>query len=429
MKYVKFLLLPALLTATSVFCQSKTDLLPSLETLIQQHELISLVDSELDAAKQQIEVEKAAWYPTISVSGKYGRERIFRDIGSNANNNPSSISLLLRQKVWDFGKVSTAIDKAEQNAGRKQLERNLQEQNLMLAGIEAYIGLKSSYRVAAYAAQSERNIKTQAKLEDTRISSGKGYTADALQAKAQLAGAQARRVISQQTLASAKNRFQAVFRQSPPTAKQLQNVTEPVNLLPAHLDFALDALATSNPDVLRDKAGVSIAQADIALISAREWMPSLDVVLQTRKERNQDGISGDRNNNAIYLQFNWDYSLGSKASYSVKTAVATMAAQQYKADYTFIKAKEETQNAWSDLIFARQRAAFLNDQAGIAKQFLNLARKERELGRRSLIDVLAGETSLINAQSDHSAAQADVITSAYRTLRSMGQLSLSTLKK
>jgi len=428
MKRLTLLLLPALLASTSAFAQNQTDLRPSLENLLQQHELISVVNSELDAAKQQVEVEAAAWYPTLSVSGQYGRESIERDTGSDTDESPSSASLSLRQKVWDFGKISAAIDKAEQSADRKQLERNLQEQNLILAGVEAYIGLKKAYRVAEYAAQSERNIKTQAQLEDTRISSGKGYTADALQAKAQLAGAQARRVSSQQVLASAKNRFEAVFHQIPPSAEQLQEISEPANLLPTNLEAAIDVLLTSSPDVLRDKAGVKVAQADKALISAREWMPSLDLVAESRQTRHQDGIAGDRDSNEIYLQFNWDFNLGSKASKSVKTAVSNIAAQQYKADYTLLRAKEEAQNAWSDLLLARQRAEFLNDQASIASQFLDLARKERELGRRSLIDVLAGETSLINAQSDHSAAQADVIISAYRTLRSMGQLSLSNLK-
>jgi adhesin transport system outer membrane protein len=39
-------------------------------------------------------------------------------------------------------------------------------------------------------------------------------------------------------------------------------------------------------------------------------------------------------------------------------------------------------------------------------------RKERRFGRRSLIDVLAGETALINASSDAASAENSIATSA-----------------
>ena len=56
-------------------------------------------------------------------------------------------------------------------------------------------------------------------------------------------------------------------------------------------------------------------------------------------------------------------------------------------------------------------------------RFLELARKERALGSRTLLDVLNGETSLLNAQSDAISAEIDVLLSGYAVLQSVGQLS------
>ncbi len=53
---------------------------------------------------------------------------------------------------------------------------------------------------------------------------------------------------------------------------------------------------------------------------------------------------------------------------------------------------------------------------------LDLARKERELGRRSLLDLLNGEVALINAQSDAAAARVDEVIAAHRLLRAIGGL-------
>ena len=47
-----------------------------------------------------------------------------------------------------------------------------------------------------------------------------------------------------------------------------------------------------------------------------------------------------------------------------------------------------------------KNAQFLTNQARISNEFLELARKERKAGNRTLLDVLGGETALINAQAD-----------------------------
>ena len=88
----------------------------------------------------------------------------------------------------------------------------------------------------------------------------------------------------------------------------------------------------------------------------------------------------------------------------------------------------QARNAWQQLITAKANAEFLNNQANIAGEFLELARKERQVGRRELIDVLAGETALINASSDAAQAEAAVITAAYSLLNAMGRLELDVIK-
>lgn len=400
----------------------------ALSRLLQEHALISQADKELASAQQQVKVAESAWFPTLTVSGLYGREHIDRDVGTDTKMNRSELDASLRQTLWDFGKTSGAITKAEKAVTREELERDLQAQNLMLAGIEAYVNLIKAYRVTQFARQSEKNIKQQTRLEDTRISNGKGYTTDVLQAKAQLAGARAKRVSAEQQLSTAKNRYVAVFNTPAPDEVDMVMPTMPNTLLPTNIDDLINHVVLNNPDVRRGQASVAVAAAEIERVKASEWMPNLDLVASTSHQRNKDGVEGDRINNEVFVQFSWNIGVSGQANHQVKSATADEAAQQAQADYTLMTAKETAENAWSDLILAKERAGYLQDQAEIAGQFLELARKERELGRRSLIDVLSGETSLINAQSDYSAAQADVVIASYNIVRSMGKLTLDNLK-
>ena len=71
----------------------------------------------------------------------------------------------------------------------------------------------------------------------------------------------------------------------------------------------------------------------------------------------------------------------------------------------------------------------LKNQANIASEFLVFARKERKLGRRSLLDVLGGETALINASSDSASANIDIAIATIALLDTMGALTESALSR
>ncbi|NQW02001.1 MAG: TolC family protein [Rhodospirillales bacterium] len=71
---------------------------------------------------------------------------------------------------------------------------------------------------------------------------------------------------------------------------------------------------------------------------------------------------------------------------------------------------------------ARINTEHLHNQANIAAEFLELARRERQLGNRSLIDVLAGETALINASSDAASADTDVAIAVFTLINVIGAI-------
>jgi len=81
-----------------------------------------------------------------------------------------------------------------------------------------------------------------------------------------------------------------------------------------------------------------------------------------------------------------------------------------------------TRNAWQQLKTTRESAKLLKNQARIAAAFLELAREERKLDKRSLLDVLSGEVALINAKSDAVSAETDIAISVVTLLDAMGVL-------
>ena len=79
-------------------------------------------------------------------------------------------------------------------------------------------------------------------------------------------------------------------------------------------------------------------------------------------------------------------------------------------------------NAWQNLLTSRENHKYLQNQTAIVEAFLNLARKERKLGTRSLLDVLNGETEFINATSMAVGANIEIYKAVYQLYHAMGKL-------
>ena len=90
--------------------------------------------------------------------------------------------------------------------------------------------------------------------------------------------------------------------------------------------------------------------------------------------------------------------------------------------------KQMLRTTWDGLKTAQQNFQFLTNQARISGEFLELARQERKAGNRTLLDVLGGETALINAQADAIAAQIEVLINSYTLMSLMGGLSIESIE-
>ena len=397
-------------------------------SILENHNLVVSAEERLASAKSEVSVEKSAWYPELRISADGGREKYDRDTSPNTDLDTNEYSANLNQLVWDFGKVSAAVAYAESKVDRASLVLDRQKQYLILAGLEAELNLKKALTVLDFARQSENNIKKQTQLESSRIALGQGYTTDLLQAKTQLAAANVRRVMAEGDLEQARNRYTAVFNQTAPSSLNAVNVPELNLSVPKNLQAALDATLNNNPDISIRQSDFAISQADVIRTKKSEWMPEIRLNLEHTDSSNPDGIEQERTQNAVLLTMNWRYSLGQRASAAEAAAKARSRAAAMEVENQRIQTIEDTKNAWTQLRTSEARVSYLTNQVELAQSFLELARKERELGKRSLLDVLNGETQLINAQSDVEAAKTDLEIAKLQLMLQTGQLSLNVFK-
>ncbi len=397
--------------------------------LVKNHKQIKAKEAELVATQERLEAAWGDWYPTLDVTGSWGREKQNKTTGTaDTEEVPRELDLKVTQMVWDFGAINAAIRRSRLGVERARTDLILTRQALILQGIEAHLNLIKTKKVLGFAEGSVGNIKRQAELEDARVQRGSGFTTDVLQAKTQLAGAEARRNNFADEFRIAQNVYRRFFQKEPGKVEDMEVPRTPFELLPKTVDELILITHENNPGLKSSRLLAAISRETVKETRADEFFPTLSAIAETKHKTDVGGTIGESSEQLFKVELSYSLNLGLTEINTLKATKQDQLSLAITHTDDRDAAEQDARNLWSELEKNRLNVVFLTNQANIAGEFLELARRERQLGNRSLIDVLAGETALINANSDATARETDVIISVFSILAIMGKLEIDVLK-
>ena len=403
------------------------DLVRSLELVLKNHKLIEASKIDSKAAEFRVKQSKGAYYPSLDVTANYGHERIIKHGPTNDTQLVArDATAKITQTITDFGLRESTVKTSELSLKQSlALEKQIKN-DLLLRALTAYLRVIQSRESVKYAVQSVANIKKQTELEDAAVSAGGGLTSDVLQAKTQLAGAQARLIQFEGVLDAAKHEFEYLYGFFPKILNDLKLIKPITDQLPQSIEETVEKTMKNNPSLIAARITEDIGKE--AINTARSSLfPTIKGILSHSEKQDFGGIVGFKRESSAKIDFSYPLNL-SFSEYAGKDA----AVESYLATSTRIRDQENmikqmVRTTWDGLDTAQKNAEFLTNQARISGEFLELARKERKAGNRTLLDVLGGETALINAQADAIAAKIEVLINSYTLLSLMGGLTLDTI--
>ncbi len=427
----KFML--AAFTALGVFSLAPPvhaeTLYESLQTLVKNQRQIKAAEADLEAAKERGEVAWGDWYPELSVTANWGREKQNKASGTaDTEEHPREIDISITQKLWDFGSTNASIKSAQISIERARMSLVSTRQALVLQGIEAHLNLIRADKILGFAKGSVANIQRQAELEDARVQRGSGFTTDVLQAKTQLAGAEARRNNFAGGLRNAINAYRRFFNKEPGKVKDMKAPRMPFELIPKTVDELIRIMNDNNPGLKLSKLDADILRQTVLKTRADEFFPSLDASAETKHKEDVGGTIASSTEQLFKVELTYSLNLGLVEHNTLRAAKLDLTASTLSYIDARDSFEQQARDLWSNFERDKLNAEFLKNQANIAAEFLELARRERQLGNRSLIDVLAGETALINANSDATSTETDIKLDVFRILNIMGKLEVGVLK-
>ncbi len=411
--------------APSVFADRLPDL---LSEMLKKDNQIKAAQADLDAASETIKTAKGSYYPSLDITGTYGKEQQLKHNSLDTSLVSREIDLTVTQRLWDFGATDAVVDIVKLQRDKIGSVLQATESNILLQAFAAYMNVLRTYSVHEFAVRSEMNVRLQTELEDSLVESGAGANTDILQAKVQLAGAMARRVQANGDLEIAKNTYRGIFLKEVGDISDMITPRLPLNKIPLTQSKAVEVALKDSPLLKSSNFDTLISKETIQQTLASSFGPTIDGVVDYKVKRDVGSTAGTQTEKFAKIQVKLPFNLGMTAINTLKSAELANSASNYRYADAKNQLEVRIRNAWQQLHTTKENAKLLKNQAKIAAAFLELAREERKLDRRSLLDVLSGEVALINAKSDAVSAETDIAISIVTLLDAMGVLTVDDLR-
>ncbi|MBF0418817.1 MAG: TolC family protein [Magnetococcales bacterium] len=401
----------------------------AVEALLQRHDRILAAKSDLEAVgERKDQVFRSTFLPNLTVTTHVGEDR-----NSNRTTQPDTnmisreMDVAVKQLLFDFGKGMADVEVQDNQQRQMRAALDNVSQTLILDAVSSYLNLDRAAKVLEFAKKSVSNIRHQGEVESARVTLGKGYSTDVLQAKAQLAGAEARQVQSRGMLLRAETHSRTVFLREPVEVTRLVPPDPALVVLPKSMDDALAAAVANNPQLRQLAAAVDGLEAARRSAKISGFLPAVNGVWEYKVKNNVAAIEGFERENFVKAEMSFPFNLGLASVSAVRAADRDLDAAKNRYNDMLLNVHEAVRTSWHNLETSRENADLLTTQATLAEKFVELAKEERALDKRTLLDVLNGETALINAQSDALSAATEVQIASYSMLQAMGSLNAEIL--
>tara|TARA_Y100001960_G_scaffold163015_1_gene171245 strand:+ start:729 stop:2153 length:1425 start_codon:yes stop_codon:yes gene_type:complete len=359
-------------------------------------------------------------FPTLSLTTNLNREKLTNNAAEATLLTGRDIDATLTFPIIDKS-LDESVNTAELSAELSNLSKDTVVSGILLEAVSAYTNLISSEKFLSYSIKSVENIKEQTELQDAKIAIGTGLTSNLLQAKTQLAAAESRKSQAELGYNQAKVVYESLFGRIPETP--LEEVHFDPKWLPESVEECIKIAFENNGNYALQRKNYEIIKSQEYLQRNTQFIPKLNLILNGKWKYDFSGAKGFERDLSAKLQLTYLFNVVGSGLYLYGAAKKNTEATVFNDIQAKINLERSIKNAWNQYNFSRENTEFLNSQLELSEQFLELARREQSLGKRSLLDVLTGETSEINAASDYYVAESIQKLSGYTLLDLMGQLS------
>jgi len=411
----------AIAYTSSAQAMSLTEAIQS--TIATHPELASRVDSRL-SADEQVKVAKGGFYPSVDLTGAYGRARSdntnTREFGNHNTEtmNYTQSELRLRQMLFDGFNTSNEVARTKDVVNSRAYYAQGTAQDLALRTIEVYLEVLKHRELVNLA---KNNLQAHLRVNDQiglRTQRGVGSNADSDQSSARRALAQNNLDTAEVNLTDAESNFFSVVGRLP---DELETPPSTRGELPATLPEAQQSMVANNPYLKSAQADVQSAESQYE-VAKSPFYPRFDAEAAVGANNNVQGDEGHDNEWRVGVVLNYNLFRGGSDKARLASD-AHLINQSMDIRNNALRQLNENMNlAWNAMVNAKKQTPTAREYAETSKRVRIAYQDQFGLGQRSLLDLLDSENELYNANRRYTEVRYTEEYSMYRVLAGMGEL-------
>ncbi|HHL3492173.1 TPA: TolC family outer membrane protein [Legionella pneumophila] len=377
------------------------------------------------SAKQAIDKAKGALYPSIDVTGGFGRQRSVNPTSAAIDDTPSTTlnivesAVELRQRLFAGGGIINEVKRNQYLTQAQKWKTQGIAEDLALEITKNYFAVLLHERLYAYSIENLKAHKAVFKMIKERATAGITRAAEVDQANARLALAEANKISALADLQEVKINYAKTVGKWP---ENLQMPRVPArNSLPNNLARIIEKGLDNHPTVKSSYADIKEAKAQYDVARAA-YYPEVNLVLNSSKNKNLGGLIGPNDSDTVAVRMNYNaFRGGADAARIRETAYQVQEAYETK-NRTLLELKETIRLAWNAYVASALRIQPLKQHVTASRKTRAAYQDEFKVGKRTLLDLLDSQNEYYESQIELARAENDEVLSRYRILNGMGCL-------
>ena len=403
-----------------------------VEAALQKNPKINAERENLKAVKQNENISKSEFFPSLTISGSQTStetSNIIDQSGTRAGNtkrNTETKKISVDQKIFQGFQGYNNFKKSRLEFEKAKKEYKQVEQDTILNSVSTYYDLIFKKKSKDFNLANVDLFERQVESDRSRLQKGEISLTDLAQSESSLAGAQAAFIKADSEYVSAIAEFERINRISAP--KDINDNFGLSFIMPQSLKEVLELSNSQNPSLAIARLNLAISEKELNVEKAR-LSPSATLNYSKTENKDLSATIDEDDQETVKATVTWPIIQGGKNFSSIKKFKHKKEKNALLLEDKENEIKTQSATFWSFFQSAEGVLASTEAQlkaAEIANEGITL---EYDSGNtRTTLDVIQSRSLLLEARISNAEAKKDFIISKMRVLRQVGGLNLKAFK-
>ena len=418
-------------------CGNATSLNEAVATALAGHPQVASADAVARAARRDVELARAGYFPTLDVTLAGGRETTespqlkAQGLGTTTLSRHEA-GVTLSQKLFDGFATRSDVQRQRARASFADAGAADARETIALRVVSAYLDILKNQQLVQLARDNITAHQQTLQKVQQRVRGGVSQRVDLQQVEGRVALSRSTLTAREGRLREAEVNYQRTVGEAPRDLREVP--VQPPRLVKAGAidsEMLAQALSTSTETALARNPNVIAADAEVAAAEAARrgasaaYMPRLNLELAANRNRNISGFAGDFNNETAMVVMRWNLFRGGGDQAQERAYAERYLAARDSATDARRLVTEKVAVALNAKATSEERLAFLEQHVRSSIEALESYQAQLDLGRRSLLDVLNAVGELFTARSNLVEGRYDDLRNSYAIEAAKGTLVMS----